>query len=83
MTARHRRAVLVEVRKQLSAGQPVWLVSTSLIEAGLISAFRGCSARLDALRHRLGKGPRDSVLSRQAGDGIIDVARAWCEGLAQ
>lgn len=35
MCARHRREVLAEVRKDLTAGRPVRLVSTSLIEAGV------------------------------------------------
>ena len=35
MTARHRRHVLARVRERLQDGQPVRLVSTSLIEAGV------------------------------------------------
>lgn len=35
MCARHRRAVLDKVREDLKAGQPVRLISTSLIEAGV------------------------------------------------
>ncbi len=35
MCARHRRAVLDKVREGLKAGQPVRLISTSLIEAGV------------------------------------------------
>lgn len=35
MCAKHRRAVLADVRKRLTAGKPVRLVSTSLIEAGV------------------------------------------------
>lgn len=35
MCARHRREVLAQVREDLKAGQPVRLISTSLIEAGV------------------------------------------------
>ena len=35
MTARHRRDVLGEIRDLLAAGQPVAVVSTQLIEAGV------------------------------------------------
>lgn len=39
MCARHRREVLARVRQELQAGQPVRLVATSLIEAGVDISF--------------------------------------------
>lgn len=39
MCARHRRAVLAEVRADLASGRPVRLVATSLIEAGVDVSF--------------------------------------------
>lgn len=39
MCARHRRVVLAKARADLKAGQPVRLVSTSLIEAGVDISF--------------------------------------------
>ncbi|WP_431471159.1 CRISPR-associated helicase/endonuclease Cas3 [Sphingosinithalassobacter sp. LHW66-3] len=39
MCARHRREVLASVRADLNAGQPVRLVATSLIEAGVDVSF--------------------------------------------
>jgi len=39
MCARHRREVLADVRRKLAAGEPVRLVATSLIEAGVDVSF--------------------------------------------
>lgn len=65
MTARHRRAVLAAVRDRLGKEQPVRLVSTSLIEAGVdISfplAFRAL-AGVDSIAQAAGRCNRNAEL---------------------
>lgn len=65
MTARHRRAVLAGVRERLSSGQPVRLVSTSLIEAGVDISFPRvfrALAGLDSIAQAAGRCNRNAEL---------------------
>ncbi|MBP1806253.1 CRISPR-associated endonuclease Cas3'' [Rubellimicrobium aerolatum] len=71
MTAAHRRAVLVGVRARLTAGKPVRLVSTSLVEAGVDVDFplvMRAAAGIDSLAH--GGVDRNHPLGRAKVDVI-------------
>lgn len=62
MCPRHRRAVLAEVKDRLKAGEPVRLVSTSLIEAGVDIDFPEvwrAVAGLDAIAQSAGRANRE------------------------
>src|SRR6185312_5756692 len=61
MVPRHRRSVLAALRQRLAAGEPVRLVSTSLIEAGVDIDFPEvwrAAAGLDAIVQGRGSKPR-------------------------
>lgn len=65
MTARHRRAVLAEVKARLKAGEPVRLVSTSLIEAGVDISFPvvfRSLAGIDSIAQAAGRCNRNAEL---------------------
>ena len=62
MCAKHRSAVLAEVREMLKAGQPCRLVSTSLIEAGVDVDFPTvlrAEAGLDSIAQAAGRCNRE------------------------
>lgn len=62
MTAAHRRAVLADVRERLTAGAPVRLVSTSLIEAGVDVSFPlvlRAAAGIDSIAQAAGRCNRN------------------------
>ena len=70
MTAAHRRLVLAEIRKELAAGKPVRLVSTSLIEAGVDISFGAvwrAWAGLDQITQAAGRCNRENELGREGG----------------
>lgn len=65
MTAAHRRAVLAETRADLVAGQPVRLVSTSLIEAGVDISFplvMRAAAGIDSIAQAAGRCNRNGEM---------------------
>src|SRR5690606_441451 len=65
MTARHRRAVLAAVRDRLGKEQPVRLVSTSLIEAGVDVSFPWvfrALAGVDSIAQAAGRCNRNAEL---------------------
>ncbi len=66
MTARHRRAVLAAVRARLAADEPVRLISTSLIEAGVDISFPvvfRALAGIDSIAQAAGRCNREAELS--------------------
>jgi CRISPR-associated endonuclease/helicase Cas3 len=70
MTAAHRRAVLSRVRKDLLAGAPVRLVSTSLIEAGVDVSFPvvfRAVAGIDSIAQAAGRCNRNGELGPDGG----------------
>ena len=65
MCPKHRRAVLAEVRRKLASGEPVRLVATSLIEAGVDVDFPEvwrAAAGLDAVAQAAGRCNREGRL---------------------
>ncbi len=67
MCPRHRRAVLARLREQLKSGEPVRLVATSLIEAGVDISFPEvwrAAAGLDSIAQAAGRCNREGLLSR-------------------
>ncbi|RED10601.1 CRISPR-associated endonuclease Cas3'' [Pontivivens insulae] len=73
MTAAHRRAVLQDVRALLAAGQPVRLVSTSLIEAGVDISFPRvlrAEAGIDSIAQAAGRCNRNGELGEL---GLVEV----------
>lgn len=74
MCARHRSAVLAEVRQMLKAGAPCRLVSTSLIEAGVDVDFPTvlrAEAGLDSIAQAAGRCNREGL--RRAADSEVLV----------
>lgn len=74
MHARHRSAVLAEVRRLLAAGEPCRVVSTSLIEAGVDVDFPcvlRAEAGLDAIAQAAGRCNREG--RRPRGDSEVLV----------
>lgn len=75
MTAEHRREVIDRIRTRLQEGLPVWVVSTSLIEAGVDvdfpSVYRAW-APAESLQQAAGRCNRDD---RMAGLGRVVVFR--------
>lgn len=65
MTARHRRAVLAQIRARLAAGAPARVVSTSLIEAGVDISFPvvyRALAGMDSIAQAAGRCNRNAEL---------------------
>lgn len=65
MCPRHRRAVLEEARSRLAAGEPVRIVSTSLIEAGVdidLPEVWRAAAGLDSINQAAGRCNRHGLL---------------------
>ncbi len=66
MCARHRQAVLAQVRLDLKANRPVRLIATSLIEAGVDVSFPEvwrAAAGLDAINQAAGRCNREGLLA--------------------
>jgi len=75
MTAAHRRAVLAEIRQRLRQGEPVRLVSTSLIEAGVDVDFAQVwreVAGIDSIAQAAGRCNREG----RRGRGEVFVFRS-------
>lgn len=76
MTPAHRRAVLGDIRLHLKAGEPVRLVSTSLIEAGVDVDFplvMRAAAGIDSIAQAAGRCNREGRLD---GLGRVELFRA-------
>ena len=76
MTPGHRGSVLANVRKRLAAGDPVRLVSTSLIEAGVDVDFplvMRAAAGIDSIAQAAGRCNREGKL---AGLGRVEIFRS-------
>ncbi|MCK0206696.1 CRISPR-associated endonuclease Cas3'' [Starkeya koreensis] len=70
MCARHRRRVLADLRAKLKAREPVRLVATSLIEAGVDISFPEvwrAAAGIDAIAQAAGRCNREGELKDAAG----------------
>lgn len=70
MTASHRQSVLADIRKRLRLKQPVRLVSTSLIEAGVDVSFNAvwrALGGLDQIVQAAGRCNRNGELGRFGG----------------
>jgi len=75
MCAAHRRRVLVEVRRRLAGGEPVLLVSTQLIEAGVDVDFPvvyRVIAPADSLLQAAGRANREGSLPGRGKVIIVD-----------
>lgn len=75
MVPAHRRAVLSQVRERLKASEPVRLVSTSLIEAGVDVDFPlvlRAAAGIDSIAQAAGRCNREGKLDR----GVVEVFRS-------
>lgn len=76
MTASHRREVIDQIRTLLADGQPVQVVSTQLIEAGVDLDFPRVYrawAPVESLQQAAGRCNRDG---RQVGPGVVVIFRA-------
>jgi CRISPR-associated endonuclease/helicase Cas3 len=74
MCAKHRSAVLAEVRWLLKNGQPCRLVSTSLIEAGVdvdFPAVLRAEAGLDSIAQAAGRCNREGRRALQASEVLV------------
>src|SRR4051794_33069223 len=79
MHAVHRREVLATIRERLCAGQPVRLVSTSLIEAGVDISFPlvlRAEAGLDQIAQAAGRCNREGELGDRLGQVLTFEATA-------
>ncbi|QIE56663.1 CRISPR-associated endonuclease Cas3'' [Pikeienuella piscinae] len=74
MTAAHRRHVLAEVREKLTAGDPVRLISTSLVEAGVDFDFPvvfRAYAGVDRMAQAAGRCNREGNLGPRGGRLVL------------
>lgn len=74
MCAKHRSAVLQEVRQMLKDGEPCRLVSTSLIEAGVDVDFPTvlrAEAGLDSIAQAAGRCNREGRRAREASEVLV------------
>ncbi|WP_028079639.1 CRISPR-associated helicase/endonuclease Cas3 [Solimonas soli] len=74
MTARHRSAVLAEVRQRLKEGSPCRLISTSLIEAGVdisLPAVLRAEAGLDSIAQAAGRCNREGLWPVETSEVLI------------
>ncbi len=80
MYARHRSAVLADVREQLKAGEPCRVISTSLIEAGVdvdFPAVLRAEAGLDSIAQAAGRCNREGRRDMQASEVLVFSAPDW------
>ncbi|RIQ18696.1 CRISPR-associated endonuclease Cas3'' [Bordetella avium] len=82
MCAKHRSAVLAEVRQMLKEGKPCRLVSTSLIEAGVDVDFPTvlrAEAGLDSIAQAAGRCNREGRRDPDASEVLVftTVAQEW------
>src|SRR5690606_28285837 len=74
MHARHRSAVLSEVRQDLKAGRPCRLVATSLVEAGVDVSFPAvlrAEAGLDSIAQAAGRCNRNREWDVEASEVLV------------
>ncbi len=74
MHARHRSTVLAQVRKDLKAGRPCRLVSTSLVEAGVDVSFPTvlrAEAGLDSIAQAAGRCNRNKEWEVEASEVLV------------
>ncbi len=88
MCARHRREILEEVRSRLTIGEPIRLIATSLVEAGVDLDFpvvwreeAGLESIIQAAGrcNREGKAPSGDVIvfrSQAGGRGLPEIRKA-------
>ena len=90
MCPRHRRLKLAELKARLKDGQPVRLVATSLIEAGVDISFREvwrAATGLESVAQAAGRANREGELSPALGRVVVfepaerktphDMLRRW------
>lgn len=80
MHARHRSAVLDDVRSRLRTGQPCRLVSTSLIEAGVDVSFPvvlRAEAGLDSIAQAAGRCNRNGERPAQDSQVLVFASPDW------
>ncbi|CTP83032.1 CRISPR-associated helicase/endonuclease Cas3 [Xanthomonas translucens pv. arrhenatheri] len=80
MHARHRSAVLAQVREDLKAGRPCRLIATSLIEAGVDVDFPTvlrAEAGLDSVAQAAGRCNREGRRPTDASDVLVFAPVNW------
>ncbi|WP_254460230.1 CRISPR-associated endonuclease Cas3'' [Xanthomonas sacchari] len=80
MHARHRSAVLAQVRDDLRAGQPCRLIATSLIEAGVDVDFPSvlrAEAGLDSVAQAAGRCNREGRRQPDASEVLVFAPVDW------
>lgn len=80
MCAAHRRTVLAEIRKQLKAGNPCKVISTSLIEAGVDVDFpvvMRAETGLDSVAQASGRCNREGLKPKEESEVLIFTSPEW------